>query len=103
MTDGSLPADVVEVDRVGMPPSGLVLEPVSVVEVKGGVMVPSGIRGVKFVVVEGVPDAVGTVVVGVEYVRAGSLVNPPWVEDATVHGQVVVVNVSQCVTVKVAV
>lgn len=105
MTDGSLPAAVVEVDNVGIPPPGPVLElgaPVSLVEVKEGVMVPSGIRGVKLVVVEGVPDEVSTVVVGVEYVSAGSSGTKGF-EDVDVHGQVVVVNVSQCVTVKVAV
>lgn len=108
MTEGSLPGDVVEVVNVGIPPDGPVLESgatVSLVEVKEGVMVPSGIRGVRLVVVEGVPDGAGTVVVGVEYVSAGSL-DSTGTEDVAVmevQGQVVAVIVSQAVTVKVAV
>lgn len=106
MTEGSLPADV-EVLSVRIPPDGPVLElggTVSLVEVKEGVMVPSGIRGVRLVVVEGVPDEAGTVVVGVEYVSAGSF-DSTGTEDVVeeVQGQVVVVIVSQAVTVNVAV
>lgn len=108
MTEGSLPADVVEVVKVGIPPGGPVLESgatVSLVEVKEGVMVPSGIRGVKLVAVEGVPDGAGTVVVGVEYVSTGSLdsTGAEDVVEVEVQGHVVVVMVSQAVTVKVAV
>lgn len=68
MTDGSLPADVVVVD-VGIPSAGVVLElgiSEALVEVKEGVMVPSGIRGVKLVVAEPVLEGAGTVVTGVE-------------------------------------
>lgn len=87
VTDGLLPAAVVDVAKVGILIGGFVLEfgiP-DAFEVEGAT-VPSGIKGVRVVVLNTVIEGLGTVVEVVEYERAESTIRPE-VEAASGHGQ----------------